>query len=70
MKTRQRPPVYAGIVSALIVVVGSTASSTDKGVAENFYMRILQLMMVGLYMVFASFFLESRNWAFLRKIER
>lgn len=65
-----KAPLYAGIFSALIVVVGSTASATDKGVAENFYMRILQLMMVGLYMVFASFFLESRNWAFLRKIER
>ncbi|WP_394200318.1 DUF2955 domain-containing protein [Shewanella waksmanii] len=66
----EKAQLYAGIFSALIVVVGSTVSSADKDVAENFYMRIAQLMMVGVYMVFASFFLESRNWSFLKRIER
>ncbi|GIU36391.1 DUF2955 domain-containing protein [Shewanella schlegeliana] len=62
-----KAPLYAGILSALLVVVGSTASSTDKDVAVNFYLRILQLFLVGVYMIFASFFLESRDWKFLKK---
>ncbi|WP_028111766.1 DUF2955 domain-containing protein [Ferrimonas kyonanensis] len=60
-----KAPIYAGIFSALLVVVGSTTSSMDKEVDVNFYLRMLQLLLVGLYMVVASFFLESRNWAWL-----
>ena len=62
-----KAPIFAGIFSALLVVVGSTASSTDADVATNFYIRIAQLFMVGVYMVVASFFLETRNWRFLQK---
>jgi len=62
-----KAPLFAGILSALLVVVGSTVSSTDKDVAVNFYLRILQLFFVGVYMVFASFYLESRDWKFLKK---
>ncbi|SDJ43785.1 Protein of unknown function [Ferrimonas sediminum] len=60
-----KAPIYAGIFSALLVVVGSTTSSVDKEVDVNFYLRMVQLLLVGLYMVVASFFLESRNWAWL-----
>ncbi|ACJ28189.1 Conserved hypothetical protein [Shewanella piezotolerans WP3] len=62
-----KAPLFAGILSALLVVVGSTVSSTDKDVAVNFYLRILQLFLVGVYMIFASFYLESRDWKFLKK---
>lgn len=62
-----KAPIFAGIFSALLVVVGSTASSTDADVATNFYIRIAQLFIVGVYMVVASFFLETRNWRFLQK---
>ncbi|MDO6777222.1 DUF2955 domain-containing protein [Shewanella sp. 3_MG-2023] len=61
-----KAPIFAGIFSALLVVVGSTASSTDADVATNFYIRIAQLFIVGVYMVVASFFLETRNWKFLQ----
>ncbi|GIU53517.1 MULTISPECIES: DUF2955 domain-containing protein [Shewanella] len=63
----EKAPIFAGIFSALLVVVGSTASSTDADVATNFYIRIAQLFLVGVYMVVASFFLETRNWKFLQK---
>ncbi|WP_144209375.1 DUF2955 domain-containing protein [Shewanella donghaensis] len=62
-----KAPIFAGIFSALLVVVGSTASSTDADVAANFYIRIAQLFLVGVYMVVASFFLETRNWKFLQQ---
>ncbi|MCL1141781.1 DUF2955 domain-containing protein [Shewanella gaetbuli] len=60
-----KAPIFAGIFTGLLVVVGSTASSTDSDVATNFYIRIAQLFIVGVYMVVASFYLETRNWRFL-----
>ena len=59
--------IYAGIFSTLLVVVASTAASTDADVASNFYVRLAQIFLVGVYMVIASYYLETRNWAFLKK---
>lgn len=56
-----KAPLYAGILSTVLVLVGSTASSMDKEVVSNFYLRLLQIAMVGAYMVFISYFLESRS---------
>ena len=47
--------IYAGIFSTLLVVVASTAASTDADVASNFYVRLAQIFLVGVYMVIASY---------------
>lgn len=62
-----KAPIYAGIFSTLLVVVGSTAASTDADVASNFYVRLAQIFLVGIYMVIASYYLETRNWSFLQQ---
>lgn len=61
-----KAPVYATAFSTFLVLVGNTVSSTGGDIDSNTWIRILQLIMVGLYMIAASFYLETRDWKFLR----
>ena len=33
---------------------------------SNTFIRIFQLVLIGIYMILASLFLETRNWKFLQ----
>ncbi|MDN2483710.1 DUF2955 domain-containing protein [Vibrio agarivorans] len=61
-----KAPVYVTAFSTFLVLVGNTVSSTGGDIDSNTWVRILQLVMVGLYMIVASFYLETRDWKFLR----
>ncbi|TKB47335.1 DUF2955 domain-containing protein [Ferrimonas sediminicola] len=62
-----KEPIFAGVLTALLVVVGSSAASAGSEVLSSFYFRLLQILMVGAYMVFISYFLESRSRSRLRE---
>jgi hypothetical protein len=61
-----KAPVYVTAFSTFLVLVGNTVSSTGGDIDSNTWVRIIQLVMVGLYMIVASFYLETRDWKFLR----
>ncbi|OAN11480.1 hypothetical protein A3K86_21330 [Photobacterium jeanii] len=58
-------PIYATAFSTVLVLLGSTLMSSGD-IDSNMLIRIFQLLMVGIYMIAASFFLETRNWRFLQ----
>lgn len=56
-----KAPIWSGIFTALLVVLGSALSSETKEIDVGFYTRIAQIFLAGIYMIFISFLLESRN---------
>ncbi|MFC1236654.1 DUF2955 domain-containing protein [Vibrio sp. F74] len=61
----EKAPIYATAFSTLLVLIGSTLMSSGD-IDSNTWVRIFQLMLIGLYMIVASLFLETRNWKFLQ----
>ncbi|GIC78225.1 DUF2955 domain-containing protein [Moritella sp. F3] len=61
----EKAPIYATAFSTVLVLLGSTLMS-GSDIDNNMFIRIFQLFLVGGYMIFVSFFLETRNWKFLQ----
>lgn len=61
----EKAPIYATAFSTVLVLLGSTLMSGGD-IDNNMFIRIFQLFLVGGYMIFVSFFLETRNWKFLQ----
>jgi hypothetical protein len=59
-----KAPIYATAFSTVLVLLGSTLMSAGE-IESNMLMRILQLFLIGIYMIVVSFFLETRGWKFL-----
>ncbi|WP_375322148.1 DUF2955 domain-containing protein [Aliivibrio logei] len=60
-----KAPIYATAFSTVLVLLGSTLMSSGD-IDSNMMIRIFQLFMIGVYMIVVSFFLETRQWAFLK----
>jgi|GEM_PF-1982301 len=50
----EKAPVWAGIMSAMLVVLGGTISSDSKLIEVSFYGRIGQIVLASAYMIMAS----------------
>ncbi|WP_232784219.1 DUF2955 domain-containing protein [Moritella sp. Urea-trap-13] len=61
----EKAPIYATAFSTVLVLLGSTLMSGGD-IDNNMFIRIFQLFLVAGYMIFVSFFLETRNWKFLQ----
>jgi hypothetical protein len=61
----EKAPIFATAFSTLLVLVGSTLISSGD-IDSNTFIRIFQLVLIGIYMILASLFLETRNWKFLQ----
>ncbi|PMK72742.1 hypothetical protein BCT92_08065 [Vibrio sp. 10N.261.52.E5] len=61
----EKAPIFATAFSTLLVLVGSTLMSSGD-IDSNTLIRIFQLVLIGIYMILASLFLETRNWKFLQ----
>jgi uncharacterized membrane protein YgaE (UPF0421/DUF939 family) len=61
----EKAPILATAFSTLLVLIGSTLMSSGD-IDSNTFVRIFQLVIVGIYMIIASLLLETRNWKFLR----
>ncbi|MEZ8289954.1 DUF2955 domain-containing protein [Vibrio sp. 10N.237.312.B06] len=61
----EKAPIFATAFSTLLVLVGSTLMSSGD-IDSNTFIRIFQLLLIGIYMILASLFLETRNWKFLQ----
>lgn len=61
----EKAPIFATAFSTLLVLIGSTLMSSGD-IDSNTFTRIFQLVLVGTYMILASFFLETRQWKFLQ----
>ncbi|WP_404972629.1 DUF2955 domain-containing protein [Vibrio campbellii] len=61
----EKAPIFATAFSTLLVLIGSTLMSSGD-IDSNTFIRIFQLVLVGTYMILASFFLETRQWKFLQ----
>ncbi|MGR4988251.1 DUF2955 domain-containing protein [Vibrio rotiferianus] len=61
----EKAPIFATAFSTLLVLIGSTLMSSGD-IDSNTFVRIFQLVIVGIYMIIASLLLETRNWKFLR----
>jgi uncharacterized membrane protein YgaE (UPF0421/DUF939 family) len=61
----EKAPIFATAFSTLLVLIGSTLMSSGD-IDSNTFIRIFQLVIVGIYMIIASLLLETRNWKFLR----
>lgn len=61
----EKAPIFATAFSTLLVLIGSTLMSSGD-IDSNTLIRIVQLVMIGVYMILASLFLETRNWKFLQ----
>ncbi|USD43932.1 DUF2955 domain-containing protein [Vibrio sp. SCSIO 43135] len=61
----EKAPIFATAFSTLLVLVGSTLMSSGD-IDSSTFIRIFQLVMIGVYMILASLFLETRNWKFLQ----
>ncbi|MDN2669591.1 hypothetical protein OW495_22935, partial [Vibrio sp. 14N.309.X.WAT.E.F5] len=61
----EKSPIFATAFSTLLVLVGSTLMSSGD-IDSNTFIRIFQLVLIGIYMILASLFLETRNWKFLQ----
>ncbi|WP_295890733.1 DUF2955 domain-containing protein [uncultured Vibrio sp.] len=59
-----KAPVYATAFSTVLVLLGSTLMSSGD-IDSNMIVRLVQLFIIGVYMIVVSFFLETRNWKFL-----
>lgn len=60
-----KAPIYATAFSTVLVLLGSTLMSSGD-IDSNMFIRIFQLFLIGIYMIVVSFFLETRNWKFLK----
>lgn len=60
-----KAPIYATAFSTVLVLLGSTLMSSGD-IDSNMFIRIFQLFLIGIYMIVISFFLETRQWAFLK----
>lgn len=60
-----KAPIYATAFSTVLVLLGSTLMSSGD-IDSNMIVRLVQLVMIGIYMIVVSFFLETRNWKFLQ----
>ncbi|WP_439651414.1 DUF2955 domain-containing protein [Photobacterium atrarenae] len=61
----EKAPVYVTAFSTLLVLIGSTLLSSGD-IDSTTITRIVQLVVVGLYMIVAAYFLETRTWKFLQ----
>lgn len=61
----EKAPIYATAFSTVLVLLGSTLMSSGD-IDNNMFIRIFQLFLIGVYMIVVSFFLETRNWKFLK----
>ncbi|MGR5437284.1 DUF2955 domain-containing protein [Vibrio owensii] len=61
----EKAPIFATAFSTLLVLIGSTLMSSGD-IDSNTFIRIFQLVLVGIYMILASLFLETRQWKFLQ----
>ena len=59
-----KAPIYATAFSTVLVLLGSTLMSAAD-IDSNMFIRLFQLLLIGLYMIAMSFFLETRHWRFL-----
>ncbi|NOH98256.1 DUF2955 domain-containing protein [Vibrio sp. 99-70-13A1] len=59
-----KAPIFATAFSTLLVLIGSTLMSSGD-IDSNTFVRIFQLLLIGIYMILASMFLETRRWKFL-----
>lgn len=62
-----KAPIFSTIYSTLLVLVSSTMASTGKDVDTNFYLRIVQIGIACIYLVIISYFIDSRDWKFLKR---
>ncbi|MCK6263522.1 DUF2955 domain-containing protein [Vibrio sp. ZSDE26] len=60
----EKAPIYATAFSTVLVLLGSTLMSSGD-IDSNMIVRLIQLFLIGIYMITVSFFLETRNWKFL-----
>ncbi|MGF1695144.1 DUF2955 domain-containing protein [Vibrio lamellibrachiae] len=60
----EKAPIYATAFSTVLVLLGSTLMSSGD-IDSNMIVRLVQLFVIGIYMITVSFFLETRNWKFL-----
>lgn len=63
-----KAPIWAGVMSALLVLLGSTVASDSKLMDDNFYMRIAQIMMASIYMIVVSFILDK--WQYKQEVTK
>ncbi|MEJ2765385.1 DUF2955 domain-containing protein [Photobacterium sp. MCCC 1A19761] len=63
----EKAPVYVTAFSTLLVLIGSTLLSSGD-IDSTTITRIVQLVVVGLYMIVAAYFLETRTWKFLQPV--
>jgi hypothetical protein len=61
----EKAPIFATAFSTILVLVGSTLMSSGD-IDSNTFIRIFQLVLIGIYMILASLFVETRNWKFLQ----
>lgn len=54
----EKAPVWAGVMSAMLVVLGGTISSDSKLIEVSFYGRIGQIVLASAYMILASVLVE------------
>ncbi len=60
-----KAPIFATAFSTILVLLGSTLMSSGD-IDSNMWIRIVQLVLIGIYMILASYFLETRRWSFLK----
>ncbi|MBW3697745.1 DUF2955 domain-containing protein [Vibrio sp. T187] len=61
----EKAPIFATAFGTVLVLLGSTLMSSGD-IDSNMFIRIFQLFLIGIYMIVVSFFLETRNWKFLK----
>ncbi|MGR5066055.1 DUF2955 domain-containing protein [Photobacterium sp. DNB22_13_2] len=54
-----KAPLYAGVFSALMVILGAVVASDSKLIDASFYTRIWQLILMGGYMIGAATLIEN-----------
>lgn len=50
----EKAPIWAGVMSAMLVVLGGVISSDSKFIEVSFYARITQIILASAYMILAS----------------
>ncbi|MCW8330151.1 DUF2955 domain-containing protein [Photobacterium sp. SDRW27] len=54
----QKAPIWAGVMSALLVVLGGTISSDSKLIEVSFYGRVIQIILASAYMIAISMLID------------
>ncbi|OLQ72301.1 hypothetical protein BIT28_24700 [Photobacterium proteolyticum] len=54
----EKAPIWAGVMSAMLVVLGGVISSDSKFIDVSFYARIVQIILASAYMILASFLFD------------